>query len=32
MARGTRHSKTAVLAIFVLISLCSIGAVVANLR
>ena len=32
LARNTRHSKTAVLAIFALISLCGIGATVANLR
>ena len=32
LARDTRHSKAMVLAIFVLVSLCGIGAVIANLR
>ena len=32
LARGMSHGKAAVLAIFVLISLCGIGATVANLR
>jgi uncharacterized membrane protein YkvI len=32
LARGTRRSKAMVLAIFALVSLCGIGATIANLR